>query len=86
MKIQFAGAALLSLALAVTSLLSSPVMAQNGKAATKAAQYDWFAKPKVAAKQQAASKIVLVRYLGNGSYICSPAGSGQKSTCFKRLN
>jgi hypothetical protein len=86
MKIQFAGAALLglALALAVTPLLSSPVMAQNGKTVTKAAQYDWFAKPKVAAKPQAAPKIVLVRYLGYGSYICSPAGYGHTSTCFQR--
>jgi hypothetical protein len=86
MKIQFAGAALLGLALAVTPLMSLAVMAQNGKVTTKAAQYDWFAKPKAATRQQAAPKLELVRYLGNGSYICSPAGSGQKSTCFQRRN
>lgn len=80
-------AALLGLALVVTPLVCAPLMAQTQQTvASKAAIFDWFAKPKVAAKPQEAAHIVLVRYLGRGSYICSPAGSGRKSSCFKRQN
>lgn len=80
-------AAGLGLALAVTPLAGVQAVAQSpDTVASIAVVFNWFTKPKVAVKAQEAQKTVLVRFLGRGSYICSPAGSGQKSSCFKRQN
>ena len=44
------------------------------------ARFNWLATPSNAAPQRVAQ----TRFYGNGSWICSPAGFGKKSQCYRR--
>lgn len=46
------------------------------------ARFDWLAGRD--GRAQPAPRIVQTRFLGKGSWICSPAGFGKKATCFQR--
>jgi hypothetical protein len=88
-----ASAALISCALVAAALpvsaenqteplrpFTSPAKTYAGKGAT---QFDWLKSPKAATD----TRVVLAsgpRAPGSGSWICSPAGFGTKSTCRMR--
>lgn len=78
-------------ALMLAFALPAPVLAQTTQAETqltarvmvrtsvgRANTFNWLQKTNRAGTQP----IRIVRQLGNGSYICSPAGFGRKSRCY----
>lgn len=84
-------------AVAVAVLVSAqavPVQAHDETAQSqvvrvKATQgFSWFSNGRTAAEAQRArgnlTRIQYGRFLGHGSWICSPAGFGKKSRCFAR--
>jgi hypothetical protein len=88
MKFKFAGSALLASLFAVILLGVTPSLSQSAPKTTaerpQIAVHDWFAKRKSTVTAQPVSQKIAPRALGNGSYICSPAGFGRKSSCEKR--
>lgn len=52
----------------------------NSVAGTGATRFDWLAKRKTGTKVRAVRRASL----GNGSWVCSPAGFGSKSRCYRR--
>jgi hypothetical protein len=50
----------------------------------KMKRFDWSDTRSASRTARAVPDAVLILYHGQGSYICSPAGFGQRSKCFKR--
>jgi hypothetical protein len=48
--------------------------------------YDWFANVQTRVQANPVRNIVLVQGFGAGTYICTHAGSGRNSRCFKRVD
>jgi hypothetical protein len=91
---QRVGAACIAMTIA---LIAPPVMAQQSAMVTLdptriavktvagkgSARFDWLASTR---RQDATRPTVSAKAksLGNGSYVCSPAGFGSRSRCYKR--
>ncbi len=61
---------------------ASPARVFVLKASTGINGFDWLATPRANQPvRYVPGRRHIVRQLGSGSYICSPAGSGQKSRC-----
>lgn len=77
-------------------VLASPVAAagnspaQHGKINTQRLSYDWLRSADVtrvaSAMTPSERKVLAARSarFGNGAWVCSPAGSGQRSQCYAR--
>ncbi|KEO58610.1 hypothetical protein DT23_16265 [Thioclava indica] len=63
--------------------LNPPRIAVKTVAGKGAARFDWLASAR-RTKTQAPTQTAQARSLGNGSYVCSPAGFGSRSRCYKR--
>ncbi|MFO1176249.1 MAG: hypothetical protein U1E48_13790 [Paracoccaceae bacterium] len=88
-------AALLSLALLPMAVHAGPAAPRAGAMVRLpgGVVFNWLAPKKAPRAQiqdaeltsaQDAAPIAQSRYFGHGSYICSPAGFGEKSRCFSR--
>ena len=90
MRFQIAVAMLLGLGRADILLNSDATAASKSKAAPELSSYlqpyDWFANAQSRVQAHPARSVVLVQAFGTGSYICTSAGSGRNSRCFKRFN
>jgi hypothetical protein len=90
MRLQITIAVLLGLAMADMHPNRDATAASKTKAASELAPnmlpYDWFANAQPRVQANPVRNIVLVQAFGTGSYICTPAGSGRNSRCFKRFN
>ncbi len=82
----FATAGTLSLAPAAKAEMPvsprKPAAAAKSAAGTGATRFDWLARRNTGGETP--GRIVQKAALGNGSWICSPAGFNRKSRCFKR--
>lgn len=87
-------AALLSLGLMPALALAGPAAPRAGAVVRLpgGVVFNWLAPPKHRANQLQQTELTSAqdatptqsRYFGHGSYICSPAGFGEKSRCFAR--
>lgn len=63
----------------------SPVrLAAKSVAGKGEARFDWLAKRSTKAKSDTQPVLASATPVGHGSWVCSPAGFGTKSRCYKR--
>jgi hypothetical protein len=70
-------------AMAQTVGVSTPSKGFVLTASSRINNFDWLAAPRAAQPVRfVPNRLRVIRQLGTGSYICSPAGSGRKSRCY----
>jgi hypothetical protein len=68
-------------AVASRAVAPKAMTSKAGVVRARAGGFDWLAKRRPAGAQVQLASAVLPREIGRGSWICSPAGFGQKSRC-----
>jgi hypothetical protein len=86
----FSTAVMLTLPVSLTATAQTAgvetAMPSKGFALTASSRinnFDWLATPRPSQNVRfVPNRLRVIRQLGTGSYICSPAGSGRKSRCY----
>lgn len=83
------GLALVGLTLAATVGMADGKQETSASSSTPRAGFNWFANAGGLTKDKALAlaltrKVALQSTYGSGSWVCSPAGFGSKSKCFRR--
>ncbi|WP_135448859.1 hypothetical protein [Tabrizicola caldifontis] len=74
---------------AIAALSGMPVLASEDRSSRPSVQFDWFAnaaRPISNAEAIARTRAAIIKARGlarGASWVCSPAGSGKKATCYR---